>query len=86
MKGKYMALYILGVMAFCLALCGGSFHLTLPVPIVIGHVMQLVGIQAELNSRLEIHGRIGDCQIPFRILRVPERLCGRFIPRLCLPS
>ena len=42
-------------------------------------VVQLVGIQAELNSRLEIHGRIGDCQIPFRILRVPERLCGRFI-------
>ena len=24
MKGKYMALYILGVMAFCLALCGSS--------------------------------------------------------------
>ena len=52
------------------------------LPEVIGlnvPVVQLVGIQAELNSRLEIHGRVRDCQIPFRILRVPERLCGRFI-------
>ena len=43
-------------------------------------IVQLVGINAELNSRLEIHGRVRDCQVSFRILRVPERLCGRFIP------